>query len=305
MLTGSPRACGGRGDESRTAPRCTPRHSAACAGVGSHGQTRLWTQCAAGRQPALLRLGVSRRHPRSRCHLTGPVRGCRPATRSRRVLDRDAPSAATSFTIRSTANPITALAWSPAGKTLAVGSHGGSRAALGRGGGPRRERSLVGLQPLPGQIEAIQVLAFSPDRAAPGRQRQEPGDRYRAQLVSPLASTATWEVGTGAWSGSRPSSAPATAMNGSDVLAFSHDGKLLAATMLTGGIRVFDPSTGSVLRTLADPGDDGISLAFAPRGTLLAEGTLGGTVEMWDRAHRQAPRATAARRYRGDRRPRV
>jgi WD40 repeat protein len=65
-------------------------------------------------------------------------------------------------------------------------------------------------------------------------------------------------------------------------VAFSRDGKLLAASLLTGGVRVFQPSSGRALRTLADPGNDTVSLAFAPKETLLAAGTLNGTVEMWD-----------------------
>jgi WD40 repeat protein len=67
------------------------------------------------------------------------------------------------------------------------------------------------------------------------------------------------------------------------VVAFSRDGKLLAASLLTGGARVYDPQSGQVLRTLADPGDDSISLAFG-EGHTLAGGTLGGTVELWDAA---------------------
>ena len=71
-------------------------------------------------------------------------------------------------------------------------------------------------------------------------------------------------------------------MTASDVLAFSPDGKLLAASLLTGGVRVFDAATGTALRTLADPGNETVSLAFAPNGDLLAAGTLAGTVELWD-----------------------
>ena len=64
-------------------------------------------------------------------------------------------------------------------------------------------------------------------------------------------------------------------------MAFSPDGNRLAASLLTGGVRLFDPTSGQVQRTLSDPGDASISLAFGPQGALAA-GTLGGTVEMWD-----------------------
>jgi WD40 repeat protein len=79
--------------------------------------------------------------------------------------------------------------------------------------------------------------------------------------------------------------------DGSDVVAFSPNGKLLAASLLTGGVRVFDPVNGRVLRTLSDPGDETVSLAFAPNAPVLAAGTVGGTVELWnpDTGKRLAP----------------
>jgi WD40 repeat protein len=186
------------------------------------------------------------------------------------------------FTIKPSGDPITALAWSPDGTTLAVGGHGGVVQLWNLEGGPLVERSFVGLAPLPGVGEAIQELAFSPNGLLLAASDKSHTTTIGHMLASPLATMATWQVSTGVLVGEPADLGAGNSVNGSDVVAFSHDSKLLAATMLAGGIRVFDASSGRVVRTLADPGDDGISLAFAPRGTLLAEGTVGGTVEMWD-----------------------
>jgi WD40 repeat protein len=65
-----------------------------------------------------------------------------------------------------------------------------------------------------------------------------------------------------------------------DPLAFSRDGRLLAASRLDGDVLVLDPSTDHIRHalTLHDPVT---SLAFAPDGT-LAIGTGAGTVELWN-----------------------
>jgi WD40 repeat protein len=69
---------------------------------------------------------------------------------------------------------------------------------------------------------------------------------------------------------------------GSDVLAFSSDGKLLATSLLYRSDLVLDPSTGKTRRTLSPLGaDDTVSLAFAPHGS-LATGTHSGLVQLWN-----------------------
>ncbi len=168
--------------------------------------------------------------------------------------------------------PITALAWSPAGETVAVGAHSGVVQAWNVDGEPRLARSLPGLAPLPGQAEAIQGIAFSPNGRLLAASDKSQTTTVGHTLAGALATMAIWNVGTGALVVPPTDLGPGNGLNGSDVVAFSHDGKLLAESLLGGGIRVFDVSTGRVLRTLADPGDDSISLAFAPKGTLLAAG---------------------------------
>jgi WD40 repeat protein/DNA-binding SARP family transcriptional activator len=187
-----------------------------------------------------------------------------------------------SFAIASTPDRVTALSWSPTGKTLAVGAHGGVVQLWDVTGSPRLERSLVGLEPLPGQIEAIQSLAFSPDGQILAASDKSEGSAIGHNILSPAATLATWDVGTGGMINTPAELGAGAGMTASDVLAFSPDGRLLAASLLTGGVRVFDPTTGGVLRTLPDRGNDTVSLAFASRGDLLAAGTLAGTVELWN-----------------------
>lgn len=59
--------------------------------------------------------------------------------------------------------------------------------------------------------------------------------------------------------------------------------------------QVLDTTTGQICRRLSDPGDDTISLAFAPDGTLATD-TLAGVVDLWDPAsgQRLAPPLLAA-----------
>jgi len=94
---------------------------------------------------------------------------------------------------------------------------------------------------------------------------------------------AIWNLRGGMLVGPTASLGAGNGLTGSDEVAFSRDGKLLAASLLAGGIGVFDPSTGQLLRTLADPSDESTALAFGT-GTTLAAGTIGGAVEMWDAA---------------------
>ena len=172
-----------------------------------------------------------------------------------------------SFAIGSASQPMTALSWSPGGKTLAVGAHGGI-VQLWDVGRARRSGSarLWDLEPLPGQIEAIQSLAFSPEGSSSPRATRARAPLSDTTSSRPVATLATWEVGSGTMITPPAELGAGAGMNGSDVLAFSPDGRLLAASLLTGGVRVFDPATARVLRTLTDPGNDTVSLAFAPKG---------------------------------------
>jgi WD40 repeat protein len=147
-------------------------------------------------------------------------------------------------------------------------------------GTPRYVRSFSDLTPLSGQSEAIQSLAFSPDGqllAASDKAQTTSLGHTSTALVATLA---IWRIATGGTVTPPTDLGGGNSLNGSDVVAFSRDGHRVAASLLTGGVRVYDPFGGQLVRTLSDPGDVGVSLAFGPKG-ILAEGTLGGTVELW------------------------
>ncbi len=194
---------------------------------------------------------------------------------STRTLRREA-----SFTIRPAGNAITALAWSPTGADLAVGAHGGVVQLWNVDGPPRLQRSFGDLTPLPGQSEAIQALAFSPDGVLLAASDKSQTTSLGHTSTALVATLAIWRASTGGTVAPPTDLGGGNSLNGSDVIAFSPDGQRLAATLLTGGVRIYDPFGGQLVRTLSDPGDDGVSLAFGPKG-VLAEGTLGGTVELW------------------------
>lgn len=64
-------------------------------------------------------------------------------------------------------------------------------------------------------------------------------------------------------------------------VAFSPDGLLLASGADSGGIRLWNLSTGEVLATLPGHLAAVNNLAFSPDGTLLASGSLDGTARLW------------------------
>lgn len=188
-----------------------------------------------------------------------------------------------SFKIKPAGDPITALAWSPTGATLAVGAHAGVVEVFDVNGAPKLERRLYGIAPVPGLDEAVQSIAFSPDGRLLAATDKSEGTSIGHTLASPLATIAVWNARAGFLVGPTASLGAGNGLTGSDQVAFSRDGKLLAASLLVGGINVYDPSTGKLLRTLADPGVESTSLAFGA-GDTLAAGTVGGAVELWHAA---------------------
>jgi WD40 repeat protein len=174
---------------------------------------------------------------------------------------------------------VTALAWSPTRPILAVAGNSGLVQLWRVDGAPRRARSLTGLTAVPGVPEAVQALTFSPDgrllaasdNSRTGTPVNTIGDHFAALAIW-RASNGELVVPKGLGTGSGVAGA----------LAFSRDGKLLAASRPDSSVVVLDPTTGQVRRTLRPLGaDETVSLAFASGGT-LATGTRGGIVQLWN-----------------------
>ncbi|MGN6167315.1 MAG: nSTAND1 domain-containing NTPase [Solirubrobacteraceae bacterium] len=193
-----------------------------------------------------------------------------------------------SFSISPSGAVITALAWAPTASELAVGGRSGVVQLWHSRGTPRLAESLSGLQAAPGQAEAIQGVAFSPDgrliaaddasETVPPRGALPPS----APATNRVSFLAIWRTGSGKLSsGLYPldlGSGPAPY----GPLAFSPNSRLVAVGAPDGSHAVIDAVTAQRLPRLYPIGSEYTSsLAFSPHGT-LATGTVTGIVQMWD-----------------------
>ena len=147
---------------------------------------------------------------------------------------------------------------------------------------PRLERTLAGLGSLAGLPDLIRAVAFSSDG------RLVAATDYNETLPSPgipplpLGRLGVWRVATGA-----PVQPPRDLGLGpsgvGDVLAFAHDGHLLAVSRADDTTLLLDASTGRVRHSLV-PSSLVTSLAFAHNGT-LAVGTDVGSVQLFNGAN--------------------
>ena len=170
---------------------------------------------------------------------------------------------------------ITALAWSHGGSELAVGADHRLVQLWDVSGAPHLVRVLHMPRPASHFVEAVQSVAFSAD----DRLLAASDSGIQSDFNSQSGRIAIWRTRTGA------PVAPALklAAPANDV-AFSHDGRLLAAALADGRVLILDSSNGAQLRAIHPlESDNGgtTSLAFAPNGT-LATGTYAGVVQLWD-----------------------
>jgi WD40 repeat protein len=146
-------------------------------------------------------------------------------------------------------------AFSPDGRLLAVTGEGG-RVTLWNPRTGARAGELRGLR------ADSQALAFSPD-----------GSRLvAAEAYFPPPRMRAWDVGT------RRLTRFASSTPASD-LAFSNDGKLVAAATGEEGIEIHDADSGKLVKWVKTVPSR--SVAFSPDGRLLAAGLLDGTVHLF------------------------
>ena len=153
--------------------------------------------------------------------------------------------------------PVRALAFSPDGKTLAVGR--GNRVLLyGADGAPRGELADPALTPAAACVSLVESAAFSPDG--------------KTLAVGSFRQVALWDVAAGTVSRTLTGFADRVV-----AVAFSPDGKTLAtgggAPTADGELKLFDAAAGKLTVDVRPSHSDTVfGVAFSPDGRHLAAG---------------------------------
>jgi serine/threonine protein kinase len=160
-----------------------------------------------------------------------------------------------------------AVAFSPGGKTVAVGGLGGRVALLNAS-----TMTLTAEFIDPGS-DGVESLAFSPD----GKTVAAGDDNGNTYL---------WDVATG-----KPVTLTDPKSQGVRTVVFSPDGKTLAVGDLNHSVYLWDVASGELAGTLTDPGSEGVnSTAFSPNGATVAAGDFDGRTYLWDVATKTVAR---------------
>ncbi len=157
---------------------------------------------------------------------------------------------------------ITALAFSPDGRLLALGAFQNVRLL----NAATRQR----VAELSGHADQIRALAFSPDGRSLAAAGGLPGQRGEVKI---------WDMA---------SRAVRLTLSGHRdcvyAVAFAPDGKTLATSSYDKLIKIWDAATGQELRTLKDHIDAIYALAYTPDGKRLISAAADRTVKVWNAA---------------------
>lgn len=181
--------------------------------------------------------------------------------------------------------PVVSVAYSPDNSTLAAASY--SVEAFKLGGGFVRVRSArLGhtFTTLTGPKGPVMTVAFSP-----GGESLAATSGYESAEEKRPGELTVWNVEGVSAEVLRQDQTPRLAVQSGhrgDVaaVAYSPDGLYLASAeaRLPGSIKIWDPRTGTLLRTLSGHQIAVHSLQFSPDSRLLASGNASGSVMIWD-----------------------
>ena len=163
---------------------------------------------------------------------------------------------------RNIAPPVQTLAFSPDGKTLAIGTY---QRILLCDPATRQITAVWG-----GQADAVRTVAFSPD----GKWLAAGGG-----ISGAFGEARLWNVAE-----RRESRTVRNQSDAVNAVAFSPDGKTLATGSADKSIQLWDTATGRPLQTLRDHADSVLGLDFRADGKFLASCGADRSVKIWDTA---------------------
>src|ERR1700710_1106461 len=191
-----------------------------------------------------------------------PEAAATPATSQAAPVEVAPNPAALKLTMKGHTKPVTGVAFSPDGLSLASGSSDGTvKIWNAQTGDLKQTHEEAGTE--------IHAIAFAPDgKTLALAAVKEGGEGYVALVdlaAGKLGETKRKVAGTNITS-----------------LAFSPDGKTLGIGNVGNSVTLVDPETGTVQKTLEGQGIQTRCLTFSPDGKTLAGGGWGKTVKLWN-----------------------